>query len=251
MVPLLVEELGKASNWRALAPPAHNLLVSLRKLDLPGDTLVLHPLGTLEVSQNALPLGITLERVGEQVPSDANRLALDVVGGPLVKRRDALRGFAPAQFRDMTDAQKLSAPAFQDQPSGVELGAAGSEWRTGHAVKRSLRYEITTIDTLFRRFVRRFAGLGTALFAHFIGNAAVAKSSLSRARQRQAQPFVDRVEVTGERYAVVFVNNNRAAGSTDFASEAEAREWLRQETGNDPSKRGQLHVVPDTERNAA
>ena len=48
VVPLLLEELGKASNWRALAPPAHNLLVSLRKLDLPGDTLVLHPLGTLE-----------------------------------------------------------------------------------------------------------------------------------------------------------------------------------------------------------
>jgi hypothetical protein len=252
VVPLLLEELGKASNWRALAPPAHNLLVSLRKLDLPGDTLVLHPMGTLEVSQNALPLGITLERVGEQVPSDAKRLALDVVGGPLVKRRDAIRGFAPAQFRDMTDAQKLSAPAFQDQPSGLEIGAAGNDWRTGPAVKRSLRYEITTIDTLFRRFVRRFAGLGTALFAHFVGNAAVAKSSLSRARQRQAQPFADRVEVKGERYAVVFVSNNRAAaGSTDFASEAEAREWLRQETLGDPGKRRRLHVIPDAERNAA
>ena len=252
VVPLLLEELGKASNWRALAPPAHHLLVSLRKLDLPGETLVLHPLGTLEVSQNALPLGVTLDRVGEQVPSDANRLTLDVVGGPLVKRRDARRGFAPAQFRDMTDAQRLSAPAFQDQPSGLELGAAGSEWRTGHAVKRSLRYEITTIDTLFRRFVRRFAGLGGALFAHFIGNAAVAKSSLSRARQRQKQPFADRVEVTGERYAVVFVSNNRtAAGATDFASESEAREWLRQQAVDEPSRRGQLHVVPDTERNAA
>jgi hypothetical protein len=252
VVPLLLEELGKASNWRALAPPAHNLLVSLRKLELPGDTIVMHPLGTLEVSQNALPLGITLDRVGEQVPSDANRLAIDVVGGPLVKRRDALRGFAPAQFRHMTDAQKLSAPAFQDQPSGLELGAAGSEWRTGHAVKRSLRYEITTIDTLFRRFVRRFAGLGGALFAHFIGNAAVAKSSLSRARHRQVQPFADRVEIAGERYSVVSITDNRAAaGSSDFASEAEAREWLRQEAINDPSKRGQLHVVPDTERNAA
>jgi hypothetical protein len=169
-----------------------------------------------------------------------------------VKRRNAMRGFAPAQFRDMTDAEKLSAPAFQDQPAGLELGAAGGEWRTGHAVRRSLRYEITTIDTLFRRSVRRFGGLGTALFARFIGSAAVAKSNLSRTRQRQKQPFADRVEVTGERYAVVFVSNNRdAAGSTDFASEAEAREWLRQEIANDPNRQGQLHVVPDTERNAA
>ena len=252
VVPLLLEELARASNWRALAPPAHNLLVSLRTLDLPGDTLVLHPVGALEVSQNALPLGITLDRVGEQMPSDANRLALNVIGGALVKRRDAVRGFAPAQFRNMTDAQKLSAPAFQDQPSGLELGAAGSELRSGHAVKRSLRYEVTTIDTLFRRFVRRFAGLGAALFAHFIGNASVAKSSLSRAQHKQTQPFADRIEVAGERYAVVFISNNRAAaGSTDFASEVEAREWLRQETANDPGKQRQLHVVPGTEKAAA
>ena len=37
---------------------------SLRKLELPGDELVLHPFGTLEVSQNFVPLGFTLEKVG-------------------------------------------------------------------------------------------------------------------------------------------------------------------------------------------
>ncbi|MFN8059514.1 MAG: DUF6603 domain-containing protein [Vicinamibacterales bacterium] len=252
VVPLFIEELAKPSNWRALTPPAHTLLVSLRTLDLPGDTLVLHPLGRLEVSQNAIPLGITFDRVGEQMPSDANRLALDVIGGALVKRRDAVRSFAPAQFRNMTDAQKLSAPAFEDQPSGVELGAAGSELRTGHAVKRSLRYEVTTIDTLFRRFVRRFSGLGAGLFGHFIGNAAVARSSLSQTQRKKLQPFADRVEVQGERHSVVSVIDNRpVAGSRDFPSEGEAREWLRQQAAIDPRLQGRLQVVPSTEKSAA
>jgi len=41
-------------------------------------------------------------------------LSVAVVGGGLVKRRDALRRFPPAQFRRLSDAQKLSAPAFQE-----------------------------------------------------------------------------------------------------------------------------------------
>jgi hypothetical protein len=252
IVPLLLEEVAKTSSWRALPPPEHNLLVSLRRLELPADALVLHPLGTLEISQNALPLGITLDRVGEQIPADANRLALNVTAGPLTKRRDASRSFAPAQFRNMSDAQKLSAPAFQDQPSGLELGVSGNELRTGHALKRSMRYELTTIDTLWRRSVQRFKDLGVSLFQHLLKNAPVAKSALSRARKRQLQPFADGVALGGDRYAVVSIDTNRSAeGTVDFASEAEAREWLRQRAARDPNERSKLHVVPSTERNAA
>jgi hypothetical protein len=252
IVPLLLEELGKTENWRALPPPEHNLLVSLRRLDLPADAMVLHPLGTLEVSQNALPLGITIDRVGEQTPSDANRLGLSVAAGPLIKRRDALRSFAPAQFRNMSDAQKLSAPAFQDQPSGLELSVAGNELRTGHAVKRSMRYELTTIDTLWRRSVRRFADLSATLFGHFVKGASIAKNPLSRARRRQLQPFTDAVLVDGDRYAVVAIATNRAADETAyFGSEAEAREWLRDRAAQDPNDGSRFHVVPSTERNAA
>ena len=81
VLPLLEIEIGKAVNWRALPPPSTNLLVSLRNLELPGDELVLHPLGTLEVSQNFVPLGFTLEKVGAQKPADADRFSLGVAGG--------------------------------------------------------------------------------------------------------------------------------------------------------------------------
>ena len=143
IVPLLLEELGKAVNWKALMPPAHNLMVSMRNVELPEETLVMHPLGTLEVSQNVFPLGITLEKIGEQQSSDADRLSVAVVGGGLVKRRDALRRFPPAQFRRLSDAQKLSAPAFQEEVSGLELGVSGRTLapssRTSSAAQRSQR----------------------------------------------------------------------------------------------------------------
>ena len=58
VVPLLTGELNKPENWKAELPAANNLLVSLRKLDPVTDVLVLHPVGTLRVSQKAVPLDL-------------------------------------------------------------------------------------------------------------------------------------------------------------------------------------------------
>ena len=253
MLPLLEIEIGKAISWRALLPTGANLLVSLRKLALAEDVLVLHPLGTLEVSQSLLPLGITLEKIGAQKPADANRFSLAVAAGPLSKKGDARRGFAPAQFRQLSDTQKLSAPAFQDEVSGLQLGVAGTDWRTGRAVKRSLRYELTTIDTLYRRFVSSFKALGAGLFGHLIRGAAIGKSALSHKQGRALRPFDDRIEILGERYAVVHTDTNRAAAaeSAGFGSESAAREWLRAKAANDPNLGTAWHVVPVTEMSEA
>ena len=251
IVPLLLGELARPANWRALTPTPNGLLVSLRKIDA-GDTLVLHPLGALEISQNVVPLNVTLDRVGEQIPSDATSVSLEVTGGPFVKLRDAVRSFAPAEFRNLSDADRLSAPAFQDQPSGVVAGAGGSDWRTGHAVKRSLRYEVTTIDTLYRRFEPREEHQNPTLFDHFIRGAAVAQSTLSVAYRKRKQPFADRVEVAAERFAVVSVADLEAApGTASFGSEFEASEWLRQAAIHDPAVYQRFQVVPTSEREAA
>src|SRR5262249_49573849 len=63
---LLADELAKQSNWRAFLPPGSNLLVSLRQLDPAEAAFVLHPVGTLRVSQRHLPLDLTLDKIGLQ-----------------------------------------------------------------------------------------------------------------------------------------------------------------------------------------
>jgi hypothetical protein len=253
IVGLLIDEITKPVNWRAVVPDGSKLLVSLRKLELPGDALVIHPVGTLEISQDALPLAMTLERIGAQVPADANRLELRVGAGGFVKRGDVRRPFAPAQFTNLSDSQKLSAPAFQQQVSGIVLGAEGAALRTSRAVKRSLRYELTTIDTFFRRFAQRFVLLGRGLFGHWIKEGAVTKSELSVARARQARPFADGITVGRDEYAVVFADTNRAAAaeSVSFASERDAQQWLARTAADDPNLGAQLHVVPVSERSEA
>ena len=71
-MPVFLGEVSKQENWRALPPPSTNLLVTLRKLD--PALLVLHPFGALTVSQRALPLNLTLDKLGTQKPDDVNRV---------------------------------------------------------------------------------------------------------------------------------------------------------------------------------
>ena len=247
VIPLLTVEIDRPENWRALPPSANNLLVTLRKLDLAAGELVLHPLGSLEVSQNQAPLGITLERVGAQVPSDANHFTLAVTSGGLVRSRDAVRGFSPAQFRNMSDAQKLSAPAFENEKSGLIIAYDGAELQAGRAVRRSLRYELTTIDTAYRRFVARFQLLSLTAFTHFIKGGAVAKSALSRGRRKQLRPFDDKIRLGDVGFEIVSQDTNLRAAPTSFATQRAAQTWLDDLAANDPTKAAALHVIPSEE----
>jgi hypothetical protein len=115
-----------------------------------------------------------------------------------------------------------------------------------------VRYEVTTIDTLYRRFTPRDTRGNAALFDHFVANAAAAQSSLSAADRKRKQPFADRVDVVREGFAVVsVVDLQTAPGTNDFSSEYEASEWLRQAVARDPAVHGRFQVVPAAERDAA
>src|SRR5262249_14982083 len=121
VIPIITGELGKVANWRAQLPSGSNLLVTLRQLDSSEAALVLHPVGTLQISQRAVPLDLTIDKVGNQTVSDANRFLLDVSSPGLVKTRSLQEPFAPAQFRNFSDADKLSQAAYAPQDSGLEL----------------------------------------------------------------------------------------------------------------------------------
>ncbi|HKG46741.1 MAG TPA: DUF6603 domain-containing protein [Pyrinomonadaceae bacterium] len=252
VMPLLQAEFDKNENWRALPPATNNLLVSLRKMEEAEAALLLHPVGTLRVAQRALPLNLTLDKVGNQKPSDVNKLAVAVTGGGLAKKADASELFAPAQFQNFSDGDKLSKPAFAPQAAGLELAPAGAELRSSFMARRTVRYEEIIIDNNFKRFVRRFFGFNGFLFGFFLGGSTVTRSELSMASRKRLNPFTDQVTVATEGYTVAFQSNNRAHDdvATSFSSEASAREHLNQIVAQDPNMAERLHVIPAFERAA-
>jgi hypothetical protein len=248
VIPIVTGELNKPENWQAELPATNNLLVSLRQLDPAVDVLVLHPVGQLRVSQKTLPLDLNLDKLGNQKPSDAKRFSLEVPIGGLGKAADATEQFAIAQYQNMDDATKLSRPAYQALNGGVQLSVSGQQLKSSHAVRRIVRYEQIIIDNNFKRFRKRFSIFASALFAHFIGGAAVSKSVLSVNYKSQYQPFKEKVVVMQEGYTVAYQADNKAYTSTaTFSSEAAARDFMQQAITADPNRAATLHVIPQFE----
>lgn len=245
VLPLVAAELSKLEGWETRTP-ARKTLVSLRRLPATEDQLVLHPTGTLFVRQRAVPLDLTLDRIGSQRPRDVDRVSVDVAGGGLVKRADTGEMFAPAQFKDMDDAAKLSRPAFERQHGGLELSPDGTGLASARAVCRSARYEQIVFDAAFRRRARRFTPYATTLFNHLMAGNSVSRSLLSHARRTQTQPFAETIGLAGESFTVAHTRDNTAAAPA-FASDAAARDLLARRLAEEPELAGALHVIPTAE----
>lgn len=252
VMPLFKAEFEKSENWTALLPQNNNLLVSLRPLPPEETTLVLHPVGVLRVTQRRLPLELTLDKVGNQKPSDVKRLSVSVAGGGLSKVADTIEQFAPGQFQDLKDADKLSRPGYGEERAGLELSSSGPQLASSRMVKRAVRYEEIILDSNFKRFVRRFSPFVASLFEFFLRGAAITRCELSRKRKAQLQPFAEKVAVAAETYVVASQSTNKAHNGTakGFTSEASAREYLARQVADDPTLAEVLHVIPAYEEAA-
>lgn len=130
ILPELVRELGQPANWSVQNPESDGHLVTLRdprgtaQGDAPAGEgpLLAHPLGTMAVRQQVVPLGVTIEKYGNAKPAhDTYEItSLSITGvtddqtGPTALREK----FAPAKFKKMSDSEKLQSEAFEELPAG-------------------------------------------------------------------------------------------------------------------------------------
>jgi hypothetical protein len=259
--PLLEQELGALTNWRVELPKGNNITVSLRQLgDQDANRLVLHPVGTLKISQRRIPLNLELDKVGNQRPADANQFSLAATVGGGGSQNTLQEPFATGQYVDLKDAERLSSPGFSPEDSGVEIAAQGEQRKTSQAVKRVIRYESIIIDNHFKRFVRPFflffrAGFAVLygfLFTHFLGGSAVKQSVLSQQHQTRLKPFDELITIQPNGYSVAFSDNNQSVDATKtFTSYARAVQFMNQQVAQDPALAPRVHVVPNTELDLA
>ena len=144
---LVLKELEKPANWRQVLPPSLHLLVTLREIELGENELILHPLGTLQFSQRAVPLEKLLDKVGERKPSDVKRLHVRPKSSELAKLDDTREQFAPGQFEKLDAAAKLSRKSYELMVSGLSLGWNDLPFKARKLVKRRVRYEEEIIDS--------------------------------------------------------------------------------------------------------
>lgn len=249
---LLSAELQKAENWRAFLPAGTSIPVSIRKMPEAEAALIMHPVGVLRVAQRAMPLQLTLDKIGTRKPEDVTKVSLSVSGTGLARKDDAFDKFAPAQYQNFSDSDKLSKPAFADEIAGLDLSASGNDMRSSVAVRRVVLYEEIILDNNYKRFARRFRGYLGTLFEHFLKGSAASRLDMSKATKKKLQPFEEKITVQDATYTVALQSNNKAVASEAMAfhSEASAREYMNVQVAKNPEMADMLHVIPSTERAA-
>ena len=249
VMPLLMAEYQKSENWLAVLPDSNQLLVSLRSFEPSATDLILHPIGSLKISQRAVPLGMTIDKVGNQKPSDANHFDVTVSTTGIDERGEVEEPFATGQYFAKSDDELLNAKSFEPMKSGVELSVAGEQYHAPEAVKRVVRYEKIIIDTQYKRMVKSFYTWFGSLFGLFLNGNAVSLSVLSYKQQKRLKPFADQVEIGKTLYTVAF-NHDNTAFSDDamaFTSQVQAQEFMNQQIAGDANLANQIHVIPQVE----
>jgi Family of unknown function (DUF6603) len=243
VLPKLVEALGAATSWRAVLPSGSNLQVTLRALDPVTDGLVLHPFGSLEIREKVVPLNLDVQRVGTQRAADGHVFAVDQVslGGVPGQLTSVREQFAPAQFVDMSDDQKLSRRSFELYDAGVQVGG-GDHVNADYFVLLQVAYEVVYAPEHRKPMRFRLAGF---LFDAFARHGAVSQSALSAARRAPSPLGTATVHYDAEHFAVASTDDLAVHDETlVFRSEAEARAAMGQLVDRDPALGRKIQVVP-------
>jgi hypothetical protein len=248
VLPVLAAEAQNISNWKTALPPNLTQLVVVRALGASQTGLVLHPSGTLQISQRAVPLDLKLDKFGNQPIGDANQFSFAISGTVLAKAGDLQEPFAPSQFRNFDDATKLSQPAYVPQQSGIELAAAAA-LASATAITRPVRYDLTIVDAASQSTRTKFFPHGKAMFSSFLAGNSAGRSKLSATFRGLAVPADGAVAVASETFTVALQSTNQAwsAEASSFSSQAVAQDFIDRAVASNPALAGTLHVIPKFE----
>jgi hypothetical protein len=126
VLPDLFNAFKNPQSWSAALPPATTVAVSLATQKPTDQTLCVHPIGTLQVKETVVPLDLPITKYGNATPSDGTEFSIQSV--QINAQTETIQTvqdyFAPGQFLNLSDADKLSKPSFEEMDAGVNIGSS-------------------------------------------------------------------------------------------------------------------------------
>ena len=271
--PRLREALLRADSWGSRLPATAALVESLNQIEdepaEPGggaepaaEPIVVHPAGALEVRQNVAPFETTLSKFGNAPVSAYDRFRVDGLstsdGVPLeIETVDEF--FARGQFENLSNAQKLSVPAFERMPGGIR-STSNRIGLQGEIIGEKLGYESVVIKPDRTSQVpseqdRDKAASNWSYMRFLRAGSAGARGPLrSQGKARFAAAGAGVVGTLEDRYAIVRSESLARAEldpRLDLPSagmtRAQADQALKQHLAWHPDQAGQLLVVGESE----
>jgi hypothetical protein len=126
VLPRLKEALTNPGNWTGKLPDGQRPMVTLRGKPGAATDVLLHPLGTLTIKQSVVPLNMDISKFGQAAPAGERRFTISVSlgsNGQNQTTQPVEDFFAPAQFLEISDDEKLSRPSFEPMTAGISIGS--------------------------------------------------------------------------------------------------------------------------------
>jgi hypothetical protein len=251
---MLREEFSKALNWQGIPDPGSVQGVTIGQI-APED-LVLFPSTTLRVSQKVAPLGLNLEKIGEEAIEGATKFeitSIEIGGSPALTESFVKEQFAPANFLKLSDDEKIARPSFEMMQGGVSFKVSENGNKTeGNEVPVTIEYEVNYLKAKERQTVKVKDGrqmkelktlpLTTAQFNRESRGSAAFRTPFSRETTRPSHHAPQPIRKREVGYQVVdAADNNKVLHEGKFGSQAEAFQFLVAEAQKDSTR--QLEVV--------
>jgi hypothetical protein len=250
VLPDLFTALDNPESWSAALPSGAAAGASFVTLAPTDTTLRVHPMGTLTVRENVVPLDLSITKYGNATPSDGTEFSIQQVQiNAQTESITTIPGeFAAGQFTTLSDSAKLSTPSFEPYDAGVTIGSTAVE--SGQDEPRTVTYQEFYIYarasfSQFSRFYQMPAAIHAALSAQGAGWTSPLKNTgLSK---YSAGPQPTAVTITDPPYVVANVSDlsirsdiSSAAGTTYYEAQAAVQSYV----AANPGATGTLQIVP-------
>jgi hypothetical protein len=240
----LQNQFKDTQNWSAQLPAAEHMNVTLRQAAV-AEGILVHPLGSLTVRQSTVLLDVAISRFANTTPDTSGPFVVEKVAfgnGAAVAEQTSAEvrdNFAPAQFFQMSDEEKLGSPAFQPLPAGrTRIGTIQIKC-SEKPISRGLGYDTVVIDALEAKASRSSKGDKENIFVYsvpqevLLTTAMLGAAGQSLLRSTGSATYVGptdrRVKLKNPEYVVVSDEDMSYDKNTDSQpSEVEARQHLRQ-----------------------
>ena len=257
VLPKLVEALEQPRNWVGDLPNNKFLLTSMKKIELLEGQVIMHSVGTLTIRQTILPLGMEITKFGNFAPIDIksayiSSLKINGIPSSFVDVKDA---FAPAEFKEMEDDDKLKAPSYKDEVSGVKIKSTES-LDLNYGINRIVNYELRVSD--YHRESEQPYVLYTPLkkiphldklsmFKKMAKGGAIAKNQLSKELKEKKFINESAVKMQPEKFVISNMADLTKTVGFDAGSKAEVDDLLKKAIRNNPSLKNKIQVIPEYE----
>ena len=256
VLPLLKTALADQGNWEAQLPSGRHLLTTFKEIEQTGDALVVYPFGVLSIQQKVVPLNIAVVRFGSQQPTDGNQFAIQqVTAGEGAEAEPMTTAatremFAPAQFFELSDAEKLARKSFEKYDSGITL-TDSQAFEGDYAVRREVKYELFYIDDQRNLVPQQQKHVPDFhAFEQWTLRGAIANSPLSFTKTGKSALAPQAVTVAQEQFVVVNASTLQPVGAGSVAaSEQAAHAMMATMIGANTALDGELLVLPSFEVN--